>query len=67
MNVNAPRDETRPDILDLRDERLVNVPNELIKNAVPVGTFAGPQNLVLRFHDGKLVATNSGGQGGGQN
>jgi hypothetical protein len=28
---------------------------------------AGPQDLVLRFDDGKLVAANSGKQGGGQN
>ena len=49
--------------LTLRDEQLVNVPKHLIKNAVPVGTFAGPQDFVLRFHDDKLVATNSGGQG----
>jgi len=53
--------------LTLRDEQLVNVPNDLIKNAVPVGTFAGPQDFVLRFHDDKLIATNSGGQGSGQN
>ena len=65
--MNIPRNETRPEILNLRDEQLVNVPNDLIKNAVPVGTFAGPQDFVLRFHDDKLVATNSGGQGGGQN
>ena len=65
--MNAPQSETRPEILNLRDEQLGNVPNGLIKNAVPVGTFAGPQDFVLRFHDGKLVATNSGGQGGGQN
>ena len=53
--------------LTLSDEQLVNVPNDLIKNAVPVGTFAGPQDCVLRFHDDKLVATNSGRQGSGQN
>jgi hypothetical protein len=61
--MNAPRNEKRPEFLPLRDEQLVNVPNDQIKNAVPVGTFAGPQDFVLRFHDDKLVATNSGGQG----
>ena len=65
--MNAPQNETRPESPNLRDEQLGNIPNGLIKNAVPVGTFAGPQDFVLRFHDGKLVAMNSGGQGGGQN
>ena len=65
--MNAPQSETRPEILNLRDEQLGNVPNGLIKNAVPVGTFAGPQDFVLRFQDGKPVAANSGKQGGGQN
>jgi hypothetical protein len=65
--MNTPQNETCPEIPNLRDEQLGNVPDGLIKNAVPLGTFAGPQDFVLRFHDGKLVATDSGGQGGGQN
>jgi hypothetical protein len=65
--MNPSGNKTRPETLDRSDERLAKVPNDLIKNAMPVGTFAGPQDFVLRFHDGKLVATNSGEQGGGQN
>jgi hypothetical protein len=65
--MNASRNETRSEIFNLRDEQLVNLANDLAKNAVPAGTFAGSQDFVLRFHDGKATATNSGGQGGGQN
>ena len=34
--MNAPQSETRPEILNLCDGQLGNVPNGLIKNAVPV-------------------------------
>ena len=51
----------------LSEEQLANPSNELLKNAVPIGKFAGAQDFVLRFHDGKLVAANSGRRGGGQN
>jgi hypothetical protein len=37
--MNAPQNETRPEILNLRDERLGNVPNGLIKNAVPIDAY----------------------------
>lgn len=65
--MNVPQDETSTGVRNLYDEKAANPSNELLKNAVPVGTFAGPQDFVLRFHDGKLVAANSGKQGGGQN
>jgi hypothetical protein len=65
--MNAQPNETPPDVFHRDDEPLANVLSALIKNAVPIGTFAGPQDFVLRFHDGKLAATNSGEQGGGQN
>jgi len=64
--MNVPQNETRTEI-PFSDEDLANPSDELLKNAVPIGKFAGPQDLVLRFHDGKLVAANSGKQGGGQN
>jgi hypothetical protein len=35
--------------------------------AKPVGSFAGATDLVLRLHEGELVATDTGDQGGGQN
>jgi hypothetical protein len=37
--MNAPQNETRPESPNLRDEQLGDIPNGLIKNAVPVGTF----------------------------
>ena len=64
--MNVPQYETRTEI-PLSDEQRANPSNELFKNAVPIGKFAGPQDFVLRFHDGKLVAADSGKQGGGQN
>ena len=64
--MNDPQNETRTEI-PLSDEDLANPSSQLLKNAVPIGKFAGPQYFVLRFHDGKLVAANSGKQGGGQN
>ena len=65
--MNVPQNETSAGIANLFDEKTVNPADELLKNAVPIGTFAGPQDFVLRFHDGTLVAANSGKQGGGQN
>jgi hypothetical protein len=64
MNVSQNEKSTE---IPLSDEQLANPSNELLKNAVPIGKFAGPQDFVLRFHDGKLVTANSGKQGGGQN
>lgn len=34
---------------------------------VPIGTFAGSQEFILRIRNGKPVAANTGDQGGGQN
>ena len=64
--MNVPQNETSTEI-PLSDEQRATPSNELLKNAVPIGKFAGPQDLVLRFHDEKLVAADSGKQGGGQN
>jgi hypothetical protein len=64
--MNVPKNETSTEN-PLSEEQLASPSNELLKNAVPLGKFAGPQDFVLRFHDGKLVAANSGKQGGGQN
>jgi hypothetical protein len=64
--LNVPQNETitgNP----LSDQQLANPANELLKNAVPIGKFAGAQDFVLRFHDGRLVVANSGKQGDGQN
>ena len=64
--MNVPQNETSTEI-PLSDEHRGNPANKLLKNAVPIGKFAGPQDFVLRFHDGRLVAANSGQPGGGQN
>ena len=64
--MNVTQHETSTEISQSEEQR-ANPSNELLKDAVPIGKFAGPQDFVLRFHDGKLVAANSGKQGGGQN
>jgi hypothetical protein len=42
-------------------------PVDLLKMRKPVGSFAGSQDFVLRIRNGKLVAADTGEQGGGQN
>jgi hypothetical protein len=42
-------------------------PTDLFKTRSPIGSFAGTQDFVLRIRNGKLVAANTGDQGGGQN
>lgn len=38
-----------------------------MKDLSTVGTFAGSKDAVIRIRDGKPIAANTGGQGGGQN
>ena len=38
-----------------------------LEEFVPIGTFAGSQDFVLRIRKGKPIAANTGDQGGGQN
>jgi hypothetical protein len=33
----------------------------------PVGTFGGLEDRIIRIRNGKIVAANTGDQGGGQN
>ena len=33
----------------------------------PVGTFGGSEDRIIRIRNGKIIAANTGGQGGGQN
>jgi len=33
----------------------------------PIGSFAGSQDFLIRIRNGKLVAADTGDQGGGQN
>jgi hypothetical protein len=42
-------------------------PTDLFKTRSPIGSFAGTQDFVIRIRNGKLVAANTGDQGGGQN
>jgi hypothetical protein len=35
--------------------------------SVPIGTFAGTQDRIIRIRDGKQVPADTGDQGGGQN
>jgi hypothetical protein len=38
-----------------------------VEEFVPIGTFAGSQEFILRIRNGDPVAANTGDQGGGQN
>jgi hypothetical protein len=38
-----------------------------LEEIVPIGTFAGSKDFVLRIRNGKPIAANTGDQGGGQN
>lgn len=65
--MNMPQNEALTEVRTRGEERSTNLPDGLFRNAAPIGTFAGQQDFVVRFHDGKPVAMNSGEQGGGQN
>jgi hypothetical protein len=39
----------------------------LTEDLVPVGTFAGSQDFIVRVRNGSSVAANTGDQGSGQN
>jgi hypothetical protein len=40
---------------------------DLFKTRTPIGGFAGSQDFLIRVRNGKLVAADTGDQGGGQN
>jgi hypothetical protein len=40
---------------------------ELGATGTPIGTFADATDFVVRIRNGKPIAANTGGQGGGQN
>ena len=40
---------------------------QLEEMGVPIGTFGGSHDFMVRIRDGALVAANTGTQGGGQN
>jgi hypothetical protein len=40
---------------------------EIMALGTPVGTWGGSKDILVRIRDGKAVAANVGGQGGGQN
>jgi hypothetical protein len=39
----------------------------LLEMRTPIGSFAGPQDFLIRIRKGDLVAADTGDQGGGQN
>jgi len=41
--------------------------DELMALGTPIGTFGGSPDILLRIRNGKPIAANIGGQGGGQN
>jgi hypothetical protein len=41
--------------------------DQLEEMGVPIGTFGGSHDFVVRIRDGALVSANAGSQGGGQN
>jgi hypothetical protein len=41
--------------------------DEFAAVGVPIGRFAGMADIVVRIRNGKPIAANTGGQGGGQN
>jgi hypothetical protein len=44
-----------------------NFVKQLESISLPVGTFAGAQDRILRIRNGKIVPVDTGDQGGGQN
>ena len=38
-----------------------------LEDFVPMGTFAGSQDFILRIRNGRPIIANTGDQGGGQN
>ena len=40
---------------------------DLPETRTPIGSFAGSQDFLIRIRNGKLVAADTGDQGGGQN
>ena len=41
--------------------------DELMALGTPMGTFGGSTDILLRIRNGRPIAANVGGQGGGQN
>lgn len=35
--------------------------------SIPIGTFAGTEDRIIRIRNGQIVPADTGGQGGGQN
>jgi hypothetical protein len=61
MNVGQQKQTTA--VVDVTDQPRA----DFMTMAKPVGTFADEGDFILRIHDGKVIAANTGEQGGGQN
>jgi hypothetical protein len=65
--MNALMNDKRLGSSALKGSPSVNSPVDLTRMAKAVGSFAGTTDLILRFRNGVLVASDTGDQGGGQN
>jgi len=62
LRINEEKGTSRP-----KDAAATISAVDLRRLAKPIGTFGGFTDLIVRFRNGKLVAENTGDQGGGQN
>ena len=65
--MNALQNDQKQGTSHPQDSPITSSAVDQMKLAKPVGAFAGSTDLILRFHNGKLIAADTGDQGGGQN
>jgi hypothetical protein len=61
---------TKQEIVDLGEPESLADPddsNSVESRTVPIGTFGGSQDRIVRIRKGKPVPADTGDQGGGQN
>ena len=62
--MNVQQDD-RNQTIERKDSGLAAI--DLFKTRTPIGGFGGSQDFLIRIRNGKLVAADTGDQGGGQN
>jgi hypothetical protein len=65
--MKAVQNDQKPGTSYPKDSPIANSTAALMKMAKRIGDFAGSTDFILRFRNGKLVAADTGEQGGGQN
>ena len=65
--MNALQNDQKPRTDHRRDSLAKIADLDLMRMAKPIGMFGGSADFVLRFRNGKVVAADTGDQGGGQN